>query len=264
MPVNVELKKVGEVVILYPEGHLQGIASGPVRNAVEKNLEQDVRKFIINFKNVVSIDYSYANALNSIFKEVVRSDGKIMLSDAGIDVLPYLEKNAPDVPLYKTEDIALTKLTGKTSDALLQVREGNVVVVGGGNVAGELFKGIVNYKGLTFHYFEYSDKSVEKIIALNPQAILLNLESGSQISQAVRRWRFEKLTRECPIILFGPPSSKPLAPILMKEGASDFIEVKFEHGEVLAYLKPLDFRNVLAKKLDMVLSGVYDEIINNG
>lgn len=264
MPVNVEQKKVGEVVILYPEGHLHGIVSGPVRKIVEKNLEQDVRKFIINFKNAISIDHAYANALNSIHKEVMRSDGKIMLSDAGIDVLPYLEKNAPDVPLYKTEDIALTKLTGKSSDAVSQGREGNVVVVGASNVAGELFKGIVNYKGLVFHYFEFSQKSVEKVIALNPRAILLNLESGSQISQAVKRWRFEKMTRECPIVLFGPPSSKLRAPILIKEGASDFIEVEFEQGEVLAYLKPLNFRNVLAKKLDMVLTGAYDEIINNG
>ena len=74
------------------------------------------------------------------------------------------------------------------------------------------------------------------------------MEHGQSALQAIRKWRFSKATKECPIIIFGPPSARADAPVMIREGANDFIEVKFSQAEALAYLKPLDFRNVLAKK----------------
>ena len=253
MPVNIPYRIVGEVVILSPEGSLIGTASGPLKIVIKELLESGNRKFIVSFKNVVSLDRPYATSLNSIYKEVIRHDGKMILCDAGFDVIPWLEQCTPDIPTYKSEEIALSKLTKISPTGT----KGNIAVVGESDISRVLFKGASNYKGLIFYYFNDPIRSTESVIDINPLGIILNLESGTTALESIRRWRFHEATSNTPIILYGPASRKSIAPALIREGASDFIEVKFEGAEVLAYLKPLEFRNILAKKLDMILSGNY-------
>lgn len=256
MAVNITYRVVGSVVCLYPEGSLKGAASAPIKILIKKLLAEDSRNFIINFKNVQVMDSPAATAMNSIHKEVKRSDGHLILTDAGFDVLPWLEKYATEVPILNDEKVAIERLAGK-----LENYKGNIAVTGASNIASALFKGAKNYKGLVFHFFDDPETTAEKVIELKPMAIVLNMEHGQSAVQAIRKWRFAQATKECPIILFGPPSVRADAPVLIKEGANDFIEVKFSQAEALAYLKPLDFRNVLARKLDMVLAGDYEDII---
>ena len=256
MPVRIPYRKVGGIAILYPEGRLTGLASGPLRTEVQDLLDDGTRKFLISFRNVASIDSTFAAAINSIELSVQRHDGRLMLCDAGYDVLPWLEKNAPGLTIFKDEELALKKLGAPTEESI----KGNIAVVGASDMAKELFKGITRYKGFLFHFFDDPLRSVEKVIDLNPKGIILNMENGSIVVDPIRRWRFDHKTRTCPIIIYGPTSMKQMASALIKEGANDFIEVQFTGPEVLAYLKTLDFRNILAKKLDMILDDAYKEI----
>ncbi len=256
MVVNITYRAVGSVVCLYPEGRLKGAATAPIKILIQKLLAEDSRNFIINFKNVLVMDAPAATAMNSIYKEVKRNDGRLILTDAGYDVLPWLEKYATEVPILNDEKVAIEKLAGK-----LVSYKGNIAVTGASDIASALFKGARNYKGLVFHFFDDPETTAEKVIELEPLAIVLNMEHGQSAIQAIRKWRFAQTTKECPIILFGPPSAGADALVMIKEGANDFIEVKFSQAEALAYLEPLDFRNVLARKLDMVLDGDYEDII---
>jgi len=256
MVVNISYRAIGSVVCLYPEGRLKGAATGPIKTLIQKLLAEDSRNFIINFKNVLVMDAPAATAMNSIYKEVKRNDGRLILTDAGYDVLPWLEKYATEVPILNDEKVAIEKLSGK-----LENYKGNIAVTGASDIASALFKGAKNYKGLVFHFFDDPETTAEKVIELKPLAIVLNMEHGQSSIQAIRKWRFDQNTKECPIILFGPPSAGADANVMIKEGANDFIEVKFSQAEALAYLKPLDFRNILARKLDMVLAGDYEDII---
>lgn len=256
MPIDITYRVIGSVVCLYPEGSLKGVATGPIKTLIKKLLDDNHRNFIINFKNVQTMDAPAATAMNSIYKEVKRSDGRLYLTDAGFDVLPWLEKYSIEVPMLNDEAVAIEKMSGK-----LENYKGNIAVSGASNIAGALFKGAKNYKGLLFHFFDDPETTADKVAEINPVVIILNMEHGQSAIQAIRKWRFNKATKECPIIIFGPPSAKNDARVLIKEGANDFIEVKFSHAEVLAYLEPLDFRNILAKKLDMVLAGAYKDIV---
>ena len=256
MLVNITYRVIGNVTCLYPEGSLKGVATGPIKTLIKKLLDDNHRNFIINFKNVQIMDAPAATAMNSIYKEVKRSDGHLILTDAGFDVLPWLEKYAIEVPMLNDEAVAIEKLSGK-----LENYKGNIAVTGASDIASALFKDARNYKGLLFHFFDDPETTAEKVIELKPLAIILNMEHGQSALQAIRKWRFAQPTKGCPIILFGPPSARADAPVLIKEGANDFIEVKFSQAEALAYLKPLDFRNILARKLDMVLAGDYEDII---
>ena len=255
MPVHIPYRKVGGIAILYPEGRLTGLSAGPMKTAIQDLLEDGVRKFIINLRNVISIDSSFAGAINSIDLEVKRSDGLLMLTDAGFDVLPWLEKNSPRLIIYNNEDIALQKL-GLTERERLK---GNIAVVGASDISRELFKGITLYKGLIFHYFDDALRSTDKVIELNPKGILLNIENGSIAVEPMRRWRFGHTTKMTPIIIFGPTSMKRMAPAMISEGANDYIEVTFDGAEILNFMKTLDFRNILAKKLDMILEDTYKD-----
>lgn len=259
MPVKVPIKKAGGVAILYPEGRLTGLAAGPLKTSVQELLDDGVRKFIINFKNTISIDSTYAVAVNSIALNVQRYDGRILLCEAGFDVLPWLEKNSPNLVVYKDEELALSKFEIPSGITF----KGNIAVVGTSDMTRELFKGIANYKGLVFHYFDDPLKSIQKVIELKPKGILLNIESGTIVLEPLRQWKYNADTRHCPIIIFGPPSMIVTARALIKEGASDYVEITFDGSEVLAYIKPLDFRNILAKKMDMILEGAYADLGKN-
>lgn len=256
MVVKVPHKKAGGVAVLSPEGRLLGIASGPLKTLITELLDEGIRKFIINFKSAITIDSPYVSALNSLDREIQRSDGRLIFCNAGPDILPWLEKYAPEIKIYKDEDLALDKLIGDTLDSA----KGTIVVAGASDFATKLFTGIINYKGLTFYYFDDALKSIDKVVELRPMGILLNLEFGSIIVEPVRKWRFHEDTRNTPIILFGPQSRKYMVPALIREGADDYIEVVFEGPEILAYLKPLEFRNLLARKLDLILDGEFMNI----
>ena len=155
------------------------------------------------------------------------------------------------------EEIAIEKLSGKLSKSV----DGIIAVSGASDIASALFKGATNYKGMVFQFFDDPEMSADKIVELNPKVIILNIESGPATIAAIRKFRFAKATKKCPIILFGPKSVRHDVSGLIREGANDFVEVKFSQAEVLAYLQPLDFRNVLARKLDMVIDGEYEDFI---
>ena len=256
MPIDITYRVIGNVACLYPEGNLKGMATGPIKTLIKKLLDDNNRNFIINFKNVQIMDAPAATAMNSIYKEVKRGDGRLYLTDAGFDVLPWLEKYAIEVPLLNDEAVAIEKMAGK-----LKNYQGNIAVSGASDFASALFKGAKNYKGLLFHFFDEPETTAEKVAEINPVVIILNMEHGQSAVQAIRKWRFNQATKECPIIVFGPPSARADAPVLIKEGANDFIEIKFSQAEVLAYLEPNEFRKILAKKLDMVLAGDYKDIV---
>jgi len=256
MPVTVPYKKVGDIAILYPEGRLTGLASGPLKTIVQELLDEGIRKIIINLKNVISIDSPYVAAINSINLNVQRYDGRLLLCEAGYNVLPWLEKNMPDIIVYKDEELALGKLDAPAGASL----KGNIAVVGTSDIARALFKGISNYKDLVFNYFNDPLRSIEKVIELKPKGILLNIEMGTIVVEPLRQWRFHHDTKQIPVIVFGPGSMVATARALIREGASDYVEVEFEGSQVLAYLKTVDFRNMLAKKLDMILEGAYKEL----
>jgi anti-anti-sigma regulatory factor len=256
MPVNVPYRKVGDIVLLYPEGRLTGLGAGPVKTIVQEFLDEGIRNFIISFKNVLSIDSPYAAALNSVSLNIQRHDGRLILCEAGNNVLPWLEKNMPNVVVYISEDIALNKIGIPSVTSF----KGNIAVVGTSDIMRELFKGISNYKGLIFNYFDDPLRSVQKVIELKPKGIILNIEHGSIVVEPLRQWRFHPDTKHCPVIVFGPTVATATARALINEGASDFVEVKYDGPPVLAYLKTIDFRNVLAKKLDMIIEGAYTEL----
>lgn len=111
MAVNYE--RVGDVIILRPEGDLDLGAVDEFRRTAERALEEGrCRKLLVNLKGVSFIDSSGLGVILGRYKKISQLQGEMAFAQAPAKLKPVLELSGllKIIPLYDSEKKALERM----------------------------------------------------------------------------------------------------------------------------------------------------------
>lgn len=251
-------RRAGEALIIDCAGVGTGLAAMPLKKAVDDAIAEGHTHLILNLSGVTQTDAVFLRGISSAYTATQRAEGNLVITGIHNDIKDAIARHGQGLWLASNEAEARQKLfPGK------KVVSGDtqVAILGNDPFLTAAFHGISHYKErVTFHFFSNPGADLPAVGALNPRALFVHPQVGLTGIRSIRLGS-EKLPGT--VLLFGigtPKEHAALRAMVTQERYDDYLEIPFSSEELV--MKGLDvggFRQLLAKKLDLMLGGWYDE-----
>ncbi|MCG3151494.1 MAG: hypothetical protein GEEBNDBF_00767 [bacterium] len=256
--MNLRQRQVGAVLIIDCAGVGNGMAVMPLKKEVETAIAAGQTHLAIHLGGVPHVDQVFCRGLSSAVTAAERAGGRLCIIGLTPGNQPSVVKYGAGLPVAEDEADALRLLFPGQ-----QVISGDtqVVFLGDDPFLGAALQGLSHYKHrVTFHRVTRPTAALAEVRRLAPRAVFVHPGLGLPGIRHVR----QRLStgKDAPVLIaLGTPREHAALQVMgRQEGYDDILEIPFSSIEVI--LKGIDhggFRQLLSKKLDLLLEGWYHE-----